>query len=102
MDAASDEDREWFAAHPGRKYRMREPLPFELPGITPNDLVAVRQVKPGVRFRCALILPAGVNRAGVLGFNDDADADGLIEVGWRSASPAAAIDQADRIERDTR
>ena len=31
-DIAQDDDRDWFAAHPGRSYRIRPMVPGEHPG----------------------------------------------------------------------
>lgn len=40
-------DRQWFADHPHRRYRIRKPMGGE----PPCDLVLVRQVCRGVRMR---------------------------------------------------
>jgi hypothetical protein len=62
-DLTSAADTRWFKAHPDRKYRIRQALAGELPGVTADHMVAVRQDFPGVRFRaafrCSSPLPPG-------------------------------------------
>ncbi|MEO3475779.1 hypothetical protein AAFN86_28265 [Roseomonas sp. CAU 1739] len=49
---ASDGDRAWFAAHPGRNYRLRR-AGFHQVALHPDLLtfVVVKQVRPGARVR---------------------------------------------------
>ncbi|WP_043367504.1 hypothetical protein [Belnapia sp. F-4-1] len=59
LEAASEDDRLWFEAHPHRQHRIRpykpgeglpgHPDPAPLPGH--GLFVAVRQVQPGMRVR---------------------------------------------------
>jgi hypothetical protein len=59
IDAASEDDRLWFEAHPHRQYRIRPYRPGEGPPDyqTPEPrlgwrwFVVVRQLRPGVRMR---------------------------------------------------
>ena len=54
IDAAMDNDRSWFAFHPGRRLRLRRLLPFEFEPEGPfsdDTYVLVMQLKPGVRTR---------------------------------------------------
>lgn len=56
-DAASDDDRAWFLAHPGATERLRRYRPGELgPLLIPSscEWVLVRQIRPGLRVRAAL------------------------------------------------
>ncbi len=57
-EAASECDRAWFKAHPGRAHRIRRALFGEVP-LHPDLLcfVAVRQVAPGVRVRAGFRRP---------------------------------------------
>jgi hypothetical protein len=55
-ERASEDDRRWFAAHPGRSHRLRQPIGREADALwkvshTPALLVAVRQLEPGTRHR---------------------------------------------------
>jgi len=59
LEAASEDDRLWFEAHPHRQHRIRPYMPGEGPPGHPDPVprpghglfVAVRQVKPGIRMR---------------------------------------------------
>lgn len=76
LDAMSDNDRDWFAEHPGATFRRRPVqwcerdylamnLPVELPpGATWHGEVLVTQLAPGVRWRSygdvfVILTPAG-------------------------------------------
>jgi hypothetical protein len=84
LDAVTDADREWFEAHPARRYRLR---PTELAEMLPGEVigpgsrtVVLRTATPGLRFRlrvgrpllrlrhdtdrCCRELIRGVERAG--------------------------------------
>jgi len=62
-EAASDDDREWFAGHPTESLRLRPYIPGELPdsweeyGVTffwgghPRNYTLVIQIRPGFRTR---------------------------------------------------
>jgi hypothetical protein len=52
-DEISADDRDWFAAHPGRRCRIRPARDGESPiaGVVANEHVIVLQIKPGTRFR---------------------------------------------------
>lgn len=60
LDDPSDDDRTWFAAHPGANYRRRPPFPGEdvlsdpPPGWTVTA-VDVWKVGPGIRIRVGVI-----------------------------------------------
>ena len=58
MDRASEEDRVFFEQHPGRQHRVRPFVPGELPvhGVHGDGIwiIAVRNVRPGVRARLPL------------------------------------------------
>lgn len=75
---AAERDRDWFATHHGRRFRIRPPAPVELammgesPGLKPMILVA--QVEPGQRFR----LPFRWREGEVL-LNADAIGEALAE-----------------------
>jgi hypothetical protein len=63
----SADDRRWFAAHPGRAHRMREPYRKEWDGL-PVDaapghrlVTIVRQFEPGARMRLPYMLPEGLD-----------------------------------------
>jgi len=62
-DAASEDDRRWFEAHPNERQRIREPFPGELQAAVPPGHyvagVAVIQLAPGVRARQAILLEIG-------------------------------------------
>jgi hypothetical protein len=57
LEAASEDDRLWFEAHPHRQHRIRPYRPGEWPCHMPathlgwHHFTAVRQVAPGVRMR---------------------------------------------------
>lgn len=51
-DAASENDREWFEAHPERTCRVRHAIVGELPN--GPRWVVVFQIEPGARIRTAL------------------------------------------------
>ncbi|HEX3860458.1 MAG TPA: hypothetical protein VHY35_02045 [Stellaceae bacterium] len=50
---ASDDDSQWFAAHPREMIRVRPARPHELPGINAGAgiWVKVQQIAPGIRIR---------------------------------------------------
>ena len=53
-DAANEDDRRWFAAHPGAGSRVRLYIPGEFDEVQfliPPELVLVVQVCPGYRHR---------------------------------------------------
>jgi hypothetical protein len=63
QERASDEDAAWFRRHPHRKHRIRAARPGEFgpgndfaPPLGMHNLVAVRQVIPGVRIRLQFAL----------------------------------------------
>lgn len=51
----SEDDRQWFEAHPDRSHRLRRAYPDEFPG--KEKQAVVRQVAPGQRYRVALTSP---------------------------------------------
>jgi hypothetical protein len=51
-DLAQMLDREWFRSHPYRSHRLRRAILGEVPGVTAQSYVVVRQVMPGIRMRC--------------------------------------------------
>ena len=56
IDAACDNDRQWFVDHPGRQFRLRRPMPFEFEGpvavtLEPQTYVLVVSLAGGVRMR---------------------------------------------------
>ncbi len=56
IDAACDNDRQWFIDHPGRQFRLRRPMPFEFEGpfavtIEPQTYVLVVSLANGDRMR---------------------------------------------------
>lgn len=53
-ELASKADRLWFKAHPERRHRLRQALAGELPGVTAERQVIVRQILPLLRVRCVL------------------------------------------------
>jgi hypothetical protein len=57
-DEISADDRAWFAAHPGRRCRIRPARDGESPfgGSVANEHVIVLQIKPGTRFRHGVVL----------------------------------------------
>ena len=59
-DRASEDDREWFAARPTCRYRVRLRIPGECGDTPGGDCVLVTQIRPGVRTRTLLPTPAGV------------------------------------------
>jgi hypothetical protein len=60
---ASDLDRRWFQANPGRHHRIRAAIAGETPEARAGDYVVVRQVRPDFRIRWGFHsdnpLPAG-------------------------------------------
>lgn len=54
-DAASEDDRQWFEAHPKAKARVRPCVFGEIPTPHREYPVLVRQIKPGMRMREPLI-----------------------------------------------
>jgi hypothetical protein len=52
-DLALKLDREWFRSRPYRSHRLRRATPDELPGLSAEAYIVVRQVAPGVRMRCS-------------------------------------------------
>jgi hypothetical protein len=57
----STDDMGWFTRHPHRSHRVRGRLPGEWyddgASIADLDLVAVRQIEPGIRIRAPFELP---------------------------------------------
>jgi hypothetical protein len=62
-DLALELDREWFRSHAYRSHRLRRAIPGEIPGVSAESYIVVRQVAPGVRMRCSFepttSLPSG-------------------------------------------
>jgi hypothetical protein len=62
-DLALKLDREWFRSHPYRSHRLRRAIPGEIPSVSTESYIVVRQVMPGVRMRCSFepttSLPSG-------------------------------------------
>jgi hypothetical protein len=65
LEAASENDRSWFEANPGRAYRVRPQILGEWPAGALNRLpqgqiwyTVVHQVSPGVRMRLPILLEA--------------------------------------------
>jgi hypothetical protein len=65
LEAASEDDRAWFEAHPERSYRVRPHISGEWPDGALNRLpqgqgwyTVVHQVSPGVRMRLPISLHA--------------------------------------------
>jgi hypothetical protein len=50
-DLAKTLDREWFRSHPLRSHRLRPAIPGEVPSVSAESYIVVRQVAPGVRMR---------------------------------------------------
>jgi hypothetical protein len=65
---ATDEDKDWFAANPSRKHRVRAPLPgekWEWRGdLTRACATLVKQVEPGFRLRATVTLPRALSEYG--------------------------------------
>ena len=62
MEAGSDSDRDWFASHVGRNYRIRPEIAGERfvsppPAAGCQRLIVVRQIKVGVRLKGSVDLP---------------------------------------------
>jgi hypothetical protein len=70
----SEDDRAWFATHPGREWRLREPIPGELSSLLSTGgapkleqwlaqggaaAIVVRQHAPGVRTRQPILRTTG-------------------------------------------
>jgi len=55
---ATDEDKNWFAANPHRRYRLRAPLISEMlmwnGDVTFAAAVLVKQIQPGLRMRASI------------------------------------------------
>jgi hypothetical protein len=54
LDAVTDADREWFAAHPHRRYRLRPTAVAELlrgEAMSPGERTVVAFCSPQARFR---------------------------------------------------
>lgn len=50
---ASEYDRRWFAAHPGKTQYVRRPFPHER---FEADYVLVTQIEPGIRLREGVVI----------------------------------------------
>jgi hypothetical protein len=46
-DLAQILDKEWFRSHPHRSHRLRRAIPGELPGVSAESHIIVRQAAPG-------------------------------------------------------
>ncbi len=56
IDFASDQDRRWFADHPGGRRYQRAPVEYEFPELGgPVLYVVVTQIRPGVRVRMPVV-----------------------------------------------
>jgi hypothetical protein len=70
-DAAFDDDRRWFEANVGRKFRIRDTIPFEYNypiGSPPQGMswrTLVSEVEPDVRLRSLVAFPNEVSIEGV-------------------------------------
>ena len=79
IDRACGSDREWFEANPNRLFRLRDMMPYEINGPieAPPDGMSWRtltvQVKPGMRLRLVLSVPAELD-------NEDADDQQLASI----------------------
>lgn len=54
-------DKEWFSLNPHRSHRLRRAIVGEMPGVTPETYVVIRQLEPGFRhyvpFKALVPLP---------------------------------------------
>jgi hypothetical protein len=85
VERVMDDDRDWFAAHPERRWRLRqyvpgEGAPLDEPGAT--DVVVI-QIAPGIRIR----LPIQCSRP-----PSDAEVEDLIRALRRESPAFAAVE----------
>jgi hypothetical protein len=59
-ELAKEADRLWFNAHPERRHRLRQALAGELPGVTADKLMVVRQCFRGLRLRWPFMYPGSL------------------------------------------
>jgi hypothetical protein len=57
VTTAAKLDKAWFESHPNRSHRIRHPVNGEMPGMTTEGYVVVRQINPGFRSRQAFTTP---------------------------------------------
>lgn len=70
-DAAFDDDRRWFEANAGRRFRIRDTIPFEYSypiGSPPQGMswrTLVSEMESGARLRTLVAFPSDVSIEGV-------------------------------------